>query len=71
MSRSSAEKIGLDVTSSDTITVRLADGQTVDTTAHAIAVVKLGELWLEMRFEILDADVATIFGMPFLEIANP
>ena len=24
-----------------------------------------------MRFEILDADVATIFGMPFLELANP
>lgn len=71
ISRNVAEKCGLDISSSDTITVRLADGQVVTTSAYTTAVVRLGELWMEMRFEILDAEVATIFGMPFLELANP
>ena len=51
--------------------VRLADGKTIETTAHTTTVIRLGELYVELRFEILDAEVATILGMPFLESANP
>jgi hypothetical protein len=43
----------------------------VSTTAYTVGVVKLGDLWLEMRFEVLDENISTIFGMPFLEATNP
>lgn len=54
ISRSRAEKYGLAMINGDGITVRLADGQTVVTTAHTIATIKVGELWLETRFEVLE-----------------
>ncbi len=31
----------------------------------------IGGLEVNLRFEILSADVATILGMPFLEVCNP
>lgn len=55
----------------DTIAVRLADGQHVQTTAHCIAEIQVGDLYLQQRFEILNEEVATILGMPFLECTNP
>lgn len=55
----------------NSIVVRLADGKTVRTTAFCVADVDLGDLQLSLRFEILDENVSIIFGMPFLEAANP
>ena len=51
--------------------MRLADGQHVHTTAHCIAEVQVGSLYLQQRFEVLTEGVATILGMPFLECTNP
>ncbi len=71
MSRATAESFNLKIIPSDGITVRLADGQTVQTKAYAVADVRLGELSTSLRFEILSEDIAIILGMPFLEVANP
>lgn len=56
---------------SSDIIVKLADGQTVTTRAYTTCVVQLGPLFVNLRFEILEADVSTILGMPFLETCNP
>ncbi len=71
MSRAAAESHNLKIIPSNGITVRLADGQTVQTNSYAITEVRLGELTVTLRFELLTEDVTIILGMPFLEVANP
>jgi hypothetical protein len=36
-----------------------------------IAKLQIGDLMVQQRFEVLDAEVATILGMPFLRTCNP
>jgi predicted aspartyl protease len=71
ISRRIAEKFGLKITKSSDIIVKLADGKTVTTQAYATCVVQLGPLSVSLRFELLEANIATILGMPFLETCNP
>ena len=71
MLRRSAELYRLEFNTRKSITVRLADGKTVKSSAFCVASVHLGHLIIQQRFEILDADVSTILSMPFLESANP
>jgi predicted aspartyl protease len=66
-----AKHIGMQFVYTDTIAVRLADGQHVHTKAHCVANIQVGTLYLQQRFEIIDGEVATILGMPFLECINP
>lgn len=71
MSRSQAEKIGLDIFEDNKLQVRLADGNQIFSNSYAHCAFRLGSLWTNQRFEILNADISTIFGMPFLEEYNP
>ncbi len=71
MSKTTANRLGLDTVDSDQIAVRLADGKTVTTASHTTTAVHLNSLIIELRFELLNAEVTTILGMPFLEAANP
>lgn len=65
------QNFGLEIVENNSIVVKLADGKTITTTAYTTCIVQLGELYLPLRFEILEADISTILGMPFLEATNP
>jgi hypothetical protein len=71
ISLKNAQKYNLDITNDVKISVKLADGNIVTTCAYTTCEVKLGEVYVNLRFEILNADVAVILGMPFLEACNP
>lgn len=51
--------------------MRLADGNKVQSKYYTEALVRFGMLQAYLRFEVLDCDVHTILGMPFLEEYNP
>ena len=67
----SAKKYNLDIIDDKSISVKLADGNIINTNSYTTTDVTLGEVSVHLRFEILDADVAIILGMPFLEACNP
>lgn len=51
--------------------MRLADGNKVQSKYYTEALVRFGMLQTYLRFEVLDCEVHTILGMPFLEQYNP
>lgn len=71
ISRHFVEKYNLDIFEDQALKVRLADGNELSTHSYTNCVIRLGSFWTHQRFEILNAEITTIFGMPFLEAYNP
>jgi hypothetical protein len=43
----------------------------VKTSAYTTTTLVIGQLSVQLRFEVLDESISTILGMPFLETTNP